>query len=115
MHVTFKKLTSKHVFIILLVSVILLLIIIYTNHTYINTSQPIAKNQYLSPTQTPTVIVSISPQVSTTSSLSSSDIAVKNSLLNRLLHGVAQSGIVYQTSTVQIQYIATDNIFQAEI
>ena len=113
MRIPFKSLNSKQVFIILLVLVILLLVIRYTNRSYTTTSPSITQNQSLSPTQAPTVVVSTTPQTAA-SSLSTSDIEAKNSLLLRILHG-DQSGIVYQSSNVQIQYIATDNIFQAEI
>jgi len=41
--------------------------------------------------------------------------SAKNALLMRTLHGLDQSGIVYQSPNVQVEYIAGDKLFQAEI
>lgn len=109
-----KKPTANHVFIILLTIVGILLIIRYSNHSSKNLSQNAAHTTTFTttPSPLPTITTDVSPRII---SNTPSDIAVKNALLIRLLHGTNQSGIVYSSQNVQVQYIASDLIFQAEI
>lgn len=109
MNFTLDKLTPKKIIIILVIAVVLLIIVAYTNQSYHSMSPALTQKPSESPA--PTVTVTNTPPTA----LSPLDTEAKNSLLQRLLHGVNQSGIVYKSSHVQVEYIASDNIFQAEI
>lgn len=115
MHLSLKKLTSKQVFMILIAVVLILLVIRYTRAST-TTSPVVPQKPYTQPTIAPSTPISISPLVSPSStSLSPADASIKYALLNQILHGQNQSGVVYKTANVEIEYVATDTIFQAQI
>lgn len=103
------KIKKKQIFLVLLVLITVLVCAIYlyyiTNITQTRSSSPniVASSKNSSPKKTPQA------------SLSQSDELARENILNKYLNGTNQSGIVYKSTSVQVEYIADANIFQAEI
>jgi cytoskeletal protein RodZ len=115
MPINLENLSPKQILIILFAAVVLLSVVGYTNHYYRTVTQETPQSP--SPTAPSAPAGSITPQVSITSSagISQEDMEAKNSLLLRTLHSVNQSGVVYKSPNVEVEYIATDNLFEAQI
>ena len=102
----FGKINKQYIF----TALVILVCAIYSYfilHATPNASSKQASQQNTKTTQ--------STQSSKQKSISSSIMTVKSSLLMRTLHSNNQSGVVYKSPNVQIEYVATDDLFQAEI
>lgn len=98
------KLTIKQWLYILFAVATLLICIIYTR--YALRIPPVNLTSTGIPQSSPTTAIT---------SLSSTNDSARNSLLIQTLHTVNQSGVIYKSPNVQVEYVADDKSFQAEI
>jgi hypothetical protein len=109
----FKKIVTNKQFLLIVSAVLAIIICII----YIRYGLPVQTFNSSPNTVQPSTasVPSNAPQISGQTHLSSADTAAINSLLMKTLHAENQSGVVYKSQNVQIEYVATDALFQAEI
>jgi hypothetical protein len=106
MYYSLKKLIRKPLFILLITAFVILLCVIYSRYAI-----------QIPSVNSPSSTTSSSKDNKTTAvtPLSPADEAVRRSLLMQTLHTVNQSGVIYKSPNVQVEYVANDDSFQAEI
>ena len=108
------------VFAIILLSIIVCIVIILSSsHTPTTTSAGTTPSITVSPSVTPLPYNAaagsrLAQKLLNRKALSQQDTAVKDTTLNTILHGY-NSGVVYKTPDVQIEYMQSLDIFMAEI
>ena len=107
-----KNVLSKRITLLFLTVLVLLLCLFYSSYAFhtVSHSRSVPAATQISPSSE----ILVSP-VKDNEPLSQADEQAKKSLLINSLDGVNQSGIVYKSSQVQIEYVASANGFQAEI